>query len=385
MGDYDYAYNTSAFGAAPGVYGVLEELAKSDVSGYPSSFTKKRPGPLVARLAKDYGVDPSQVVVGLGGEEILKHATRFAMRPGEVLALGDVTWPHYRKMARRVQARVVPYLVDEIDTGAVTGVGEFAVNVDELCRLPRHHHVRLLIITSPANPTGDMFPVDRLDEVLDAFRGALVISDEAYDGLADYSRSLWSVAMQGMTERHPQLLRVRSWSKGAGMAKLRVGAGIGGVGWEGLFELFEHYLGFPEYLEEAGVAALDDVQHQQSVRSAYVAARQGLYDALPAMGIRVFRSQANFILVRFPDRMIPAIRRAFDSAGIVVKWLDGKLTGCARITVGTPEQSTFLLYVLGQAFVTASTESRRNATTRTELQLRALEMDGAQVVHGVVS
>jgi histidinol-phosphate/aromatic aminotransferase/cobyric acid decarboxylase-like protein len=76
------------------------------------------------------------------------------------------------------------------------------------------------------------------------------------------------------------------------------------------------------------------------------------FEALNKMaGVVAYRSQGNFILVRFPEHFIPMLRSKLSDFGIAIKFFDGRdLQCCARITIGTPEQNTRLLEVLQRCF-----------------------------------
>src|SRR4051812_37365468 len=165
------AHNTNPYGCAPGVRDVLARMTHAELHRYPSSFYDNRPGPLVARVARDFAVDPSLVALALGAGEILKLAVHLYVRPGEVVAVPALAWPQYHVWAGWARARTVGYPLVEIPAEtAAGGVATFAVDVDALLRLRAEVPVRMLLLASPNNPTGDVFPAERLDEVLHAYR-----------------------------------------------------------------------------------------------------------------------------------------------------------------------------------------------------------------------
>ena len=346
MNDISLAHNTNSYGCAPGVRDVLARLARAELHRYPRSFYDDRPGPLVERVARDFAVDPALVALALGAGEILKLAMHLYLRPGETVAVPGVAWPQYRVWASWARARTVGYPLVEIPPeAAADGVATFAVDVDALLRLRTQVPVRLLLLGSPNNPTGDVFPAERLDEVLHAYRDAVVILDEAYVGCGDAHPD--ETALPGLTDRHPNLMRVRTFSKAHALAALRIGYAVLGAGLADFAEFTARYLGFPEFLEEAAVAALDDLGHSERVRHAMVRERDLLYRALaPLAQIRVYRSHGNFVLVRFSPEVVAPVRDALRTARIRFKWLSDPDYCCARVSLGTPDENAAVRDVL---------------------------------------
>lgn len=359
--DISLAHNTNPYGCAPGVRDVLAELAHTELHRYPRSFYDNRPGPLVSRVARDFAVDPSLVALALGAGEILKLAMHLYLRPGEIVAVPGVAWPQYGVWASWARARTVGYPLVEIPPEAgAGGVATFAVDVDALLRLRTQVPVRMLLLGSPNNPTGDVFPADRLDEVLHAYRDAVVILDEAYVGCGD--RHPDDTALPGLTDRHPNLMRVRTCSKADALAALRIGYAVLGAGLADFAEFTARYLGFPEFLEEAAVAALDDLGHRERVRHAMIRERDLLYRALAPFGqVRVYRSHGNFALVRFSRDVVLPVRDALGAARIRVKWLSDP-DCCARVSLGTSDENAAVRDVLAGTLFRLSVPNGSSAT-----------------------
>ena len=366
MDTISLAHNTNPNGCAPRVRDVLARLAHMDVHRYPRSFYDDRPGPLVARVARDFAVDPSLVALALGAGEILKLAMHLYLRPGETVALPGVAWPQYHVWAGWARARTVGYpLVERPPEAASDGVATFAVDVDALLRLRTQVPVRMLLLASPNNPTGDVFPAERLGEVLHAYRDAVVILDEAYVGCGDAPPDV--TAMPGLTDRHPNLMRVRTCSKADALAALRIGYAVLGAGLADFAEFTSRYLGFPEFLEEAAVAALDDLDHRERVRCGMVHEREQLYRALaPFDQARVYRSHGNFTLVRFSPDVVAPVRDALQAARIRFKWLSDPAC-CARVSLGRPDENAAVRSVLVETLTRLTVPNGSPATAAADV------------------
>ncbi len=170
----------------------------------------------------------------------------------------------------------------------------------------------------------------------------LVVLDEAYVEFADHqSRASW------VTE-HENLVVLRTFSKAAGIAGLRLGYGI-----------------FPRWLMEqlwkfkqpynvnvaamvAGLASLRSVNEIRIVIELLKAERRRLYRALDAVPyLKPFPSQANFILCNVVGRSAAELKQSLERQGILVRFYSKpRLENCIRISVGRPDQTERLLNVL---------------------------------------
>jgi aspartate aminotransferase len=160
-----------------------------------------------------YEARPDQVVVTQGGIQALYLVLRALLEPGDEVLLPDPAWPNFRMIAHLLGARVLLYpLVAE---------GGFLPRLEDLERLvtPR---TRAILINSPSNPLGTVFPRELVETLL-AFarrRGLWFISDEVYDEIVfdDVFVSAGSVA-----DPSDRLVSIYSFSKVYAMTGWRVG------------------------------------------------------------------------------------------------------------------------------------------------------------------
>jgi len=361
----DLAHNVNPHGPAPAVLSTLAGLSAADLYEYPPNFTAGRPSALAERLAELCRTPVDRITLDVGGEGLLKGALHHLVRPGERVALPSAAWSHYRSLAVGVGADIVEYPVAPFGN-------EYIVDIDALLELA-DTGVRLLLLAGPANPTGNPFPLDRLPQVLAAFRESVVIYDEAYYGLGDHPPDI--AALPALTERFPNLLVVRSFSKLYGMAGMRIGYGIAGDGLAGFRDRTARYLGYSRPAELAALAALDSPDHYDEVRRAMVAGRDLIHRSLdPFDGVTAYRSQANFVLVRLPGYAVGPVRASLSAAGVCVKWFaEPQFVDCARITLGTHDQTLTVLHAL----VSALSRARRHATPRRADLIPAYQMAAA--------
>ena len=192
----------------------------------------------------------------------------------------------------------------------------------------------------PNNPTGTLWRPGFALELAARHRDTVIVSDEAY------------VAYSGVTNlphlaAHPNLVVMRTLSK-IGMAGLRVGFTISSPALAGVLEKVRPPYNLSSLDQRAAEFLVEHAGAWCAERAAEVVAERGrLAAALTARGLDVFASEANLLLVTFPDAQATWKRLA--DAGIVVRSFGsvGPLAACPRITVGTPAENAALIAALG--------------------------------------
>jgi len=205
---------------------------------------------------------------------------------------------------------------------------------------------KAIILCSPHNPATTIVrraPLLRLLERLGA-DAPLVVLDEAYRDFCDDPEYPDGVRL---LERFPRVLVLRTFSKIAGLAGLRVGFAIGST--EAIDRLNRARAPFNvnRLGQVAALAALEDVEHQERTRRLVLEERAFLAQELARRGFTFPLSQANFFLVKVPDAA--AVRTRLLRAGLLVR--DGAAVGVPdhlRISIGTRATNERLLAALSE-------------------------------------
>lgn len=279
-------------------------------------------------LRRHFDLDPGLgLILGNGSDELIQMLTLAVARPGATLLTPEPGFAIYRAAARTAG---MAYQVIELDPD------DFTLDRQEALAAIERHRPALLFIASPNNPTGNRFPRDTVIELAEAAPG-LVVIDEAYFPHADGD-------CLDLAGRPNNVLVMRTLSK-AGMAGLRLGWLVGDPAWVDAVERIRMPYNINALTQAAVAFALehDDWWREQAaaIRQRRQAAARRLAD-MP--DVRVWPSEANFLLVRVPDA--PVIHRALQDAGILVKCLHGQhpaLENCLRLTIGSEAETTALL------------------------------------------
>ncbi|HWX52707.1 MAG TPA: histidinol-phosphate transaminase, partial [Solirubrobacteraceae bacterium] len=263
----------------PRVVNAITFVARRGLHRYPHT----RGSELRDELAEHHGVDRARLILGNGAAELLSSATRALIEPGQRLITSWPAYPLYPIMARRAHGQAIP----------VSG------GVEELLDAAREPDVRVVVLASPNDPTGELLASASLEHLLHELpNDVALLLDEALVEFADAQPTNSSLAL---LEHHPRLLVFRSFSKAWGLAGLRVGYAIGGPGSEALLAELEPDLGVSEVSQAGALEALRGCAGLLERRVRTVAhQRPRLTAALRDRGFEVTDSQANFLWAAHP-------------------------------------------------------------------------------------
>jgi histidinol-phosphate aminotransferase len=210
---------------------------------------------------------------------------------------------------------------------------------------------RLVLLTDPNNPTGLPIPAGVIERILaaaTAVGNALVVVDEAY---ADFSGR----TSLSLLTRYRNLVIGRTFSKGHGLAGLRVGALVGHPDTLAPLRRVLPPYSVNLFATRALVAALDDDEYLPARLADAVASKELVYAFCDRLGLEYWRSESNFVLVRVGPRA-PEIVAALAAEGIVIRDRSTQpgCAGCVRFTAAVGEHTRRCLAALEVALASRS-------------------------------
>ena len=218
---------------------------------------------------------------------------------------------------------------------------DFSVDADAVAAAVEAHRPKLLFLTSPNNPSGNWLDDDAFERLLAL--PVVVVLDEAYVEFADHP------SRAGRVPGRDNLVVLRTFSKAAGIAGLRLGYGVFPQWLMHELLKFKQPYNVNVAASVAGLASLRNVEQIEAVVEKLKAERARLYERLDALaGLEaVPGSQANFILCRVLGRDARDLKRALERSGVLVRHYDKRgLEGCIRFSVGRPEHTDALIRAL---------------------------------------
>jgi histidinol-phosphate aminotransferase len=269
-------------------------------------------------------------VVGSGSDELIDLVLRLSLEPGDRVINCPPTfgmYPFSTGVCGGLVTNVPRNAEYEIDVSAVKSV------IDQ--------QAKVIFLASPNNPSGNITAEKDILKLLDT--GILVVVDEAY-----YEFS--GVTLAPLALHFPNLAVLRSFSKWAGLAGLRVGYGIFS---KEIAELI--YKIKPPYnvniaAQVAVKESLADIDYLREKTKAIISERERLFWELGKLRfLRPYPSRANFILCRVIDGQALQIKQGLEKKGIFVRYFDRPLLkNMLRISVGKPEHTDALIEALAE-------------------------------------
>ena len=209
------------------------------------------------RLSEIYGVPEEQVLIGYGGEDILKNVVHYYLSTGgnNSIMIPEFSWWYYNRIAGECGGTFKMYpLYETEDT--------FAYNVDEVIELTNKNRPRILLLASPNNPTGNSLTPEEIGRIMENIpEETMVLIDEAYASFITNDTAY----IAPLVEKYSNLVISRTLSKFYGLPGLRMGFGFMGKGHEGFLNYANKYLGYNRFSEAVALAALDSDDHYRKV------------------------------------------------------------------------------------------------------------------------
>ncbi len=276
-------------------------------------------------LARTFGLDLKNVVLGNGSNEIIELAYHAFTRPnpaGHEIVTSENAFAVYELMAQLFGVGCVK--VKEKDG--------FHHDLDAILAAitPR---TRLVFVASPNNPTGTRIPNADFDRFLDALPGHVIaVVDEAYYEFLDNPPDTLRAVREGK-----KAILMRTFSKIQGLAGLRIGYALTTPEIAGLLERSRQPFNTNMVAQTAALAALGDTEHQQKTKAITDAGRAKLQEAFAKMGLRFVPSEANFVLVEVGDAA--AVFKKLQTKGIIVRsMVSYRMPAWIRVSIGTPQE-----------------------------------------------
>ncbi|NLW56048.1 MAG: histidinol-phosphate transaminase [Firmicutes bacterium] len=292
-------------------------------------------------LAAKLGVEPEELIVGNGCDEVIKLLAEAFFQPEDEVIVADPTFGEYAYATQLMGARLVKVKGE----GLGHDLEKMADAVTE--------RTKAVFICNPNNPTGTVNSRRELENFLRRVpERVLVIVDQAYFEYVDDP-----AYPNGIDYRNDgRVLTLRTFSKIYGLAGFRVGYGVGSK------ELIEYINRVREpfnvnrLAQGAALAALADGEHLQRSREVNREGRKQLYRAFDDLGLAYLPSEANFILfaTSYPAR---DVFQALLRRGVIVRSADiFGLPNHIRVTVGTREQNQRFIRSLQEVLAELQTE-----------------------------
>ena len=312
--------NENPLGPPPAAREVIASFAPEKASIYPSGDSYY----LRQGLARKFGLNPDQFLVGNGATEVISFVVKAFCQEGDNIATADKTFAVYEWVAEfsGYEAKLIP-LKDHCfdDQGLLDAVDE---------------KTKVIFLCNPNNPTGTWWDETRLRAFLDKVDGRqIVVVDEAYCEFVEDPGFPDGIKL---IKEYPNLVAFRTFSKMFALAGLRIGYLAGSLDVVDIIRRTCVVYSVNVLAQAAAQAALEDESgHVQRTRDLVRSQKEYLMGELKEMGLTVQSGEGCFLMARLPISDTMAYRKLM-SQGVMVRTMTGfRFPNWIRISIGLPE------------------------------------------------
>lgn len=316
--------NENPYGPSPKALAAMQTELNDNLRLYPDPNGER----LKQAIADYYGVQPAQVFLGNGSDEVLAHAFHGLFQHGKPLLFPDITYSFYPVYC------------------GLYGIPFEAVPLDEQFQIRVADYAKPnggIIFPNPNAPTGCLLALDAIEQLLKSNPDSVVVVDEAY---VDFGGETAIT----LVDRYPNLLVTQTLSKSRSLAGLRVGLAVGHPDLiEALERIKNSFNSYPlDRMAIVGAAAaFEDKAYFQQTCQAVIDSREQLVAELNDLGFDVLPSAANFVFVRHPQKDAATLAASLREQGVIVRhFKQARIAQFLRISIGTPEQNQALVEAL---------------------------------------
>ncbi len=316
--------NENPYGPSPKALAAMQAELNDSLRLYPDPNGER----LKQAVADYYGVQPTQVFVGNGSDEVLAHAFHGLFQHDKPLLFPDISYSFYPVYC------------------GLYGIASEAIPLDEQFQIRIEDYARPnggIVFPNPNAPTGCVLALDAIERLLAANPDSVVLVDEAYIDFGGQS----AIAL---VDKYPNLLVSQTLSKSRSLAGLRVGFAVGHPDLiEALERIKNSFNSYPlDRLAIAGAAAaFEDRDYFEQTCRQVIESRESVVAGLQALGFEVLPSAANFVFARHPHKDAATLAAGLREQGVIVRhFKQARIAQFLRISIGAPEQNQALLDAL---------------------------------------
>ncbi|MBP1885596.1 histidinol-phosphate transaminase [Sinorhizobium mexicanum] len=318
--------NESPYAPSDKVIESIRAAASADLRLYPDPLALD----LRKAIAARYGLEPEEVFVGNGSDEVLAHAFAGLLKHDQPLLYPDISYSFYPTYAGLFGIDVVEVPLD----------AAFGIDIADYRR-----PAGAIILPNPNAPTGIGLPLAAIEALVAEHPDQPVVIDEAYVDFGGDSATT-------LVPKYENLLVVQTFSKSRALAGLRVGFAIGQRPLiEALERVKDSFNSYPlgRTAQAGAIAAIKDEAWFEQTRGKIIASREKLTGELKNRGFEVLPSQANFVFARHPGHGGQTLAAKLRERAVIVRhFAKPRISDFLRITIGTDEECARLVAALDE-------------------------------------
>ena len=317
--------NENPYGPLPEVNAALASLDALHI--YPDPESRR----IRKLLARYFQIPEQNIVIGAGADELIDLIMRIILEPGDGLVNCPPTFGMYAFDGAFNQAKII----------TVPRWPDFSIDIDGIKRAVEKFKPKLLFLANPNNPDGGMISKDEFQQLIDL--PLMLVMDEAY---IHFSGEKCSFIKE--VEAQQNLIILRTFSKWAGLAGLRIGYGVFPQTFVPMLMKAKQPYNVSVAAEQAAVITMQNIDKININTAHIIEQRNRLFNELKQFSwLEPYPSQANFILCKVKGIAAAEVKQILRKQGILIRHFDKPgLSDHIRISVGAKDQIHKLITTL---------------------------------------
>ncbi len=310
--------NENTFGPSPRCMDILKEIRIQDLYEYDMASKDF----LIEEISSAFSIPEDDIYIHNGSAEVIKSVFSIALERGDSVLLSDLGWSYYASLAKEKFCNVYYYDVLKDDY-------TYYMDVEDILKKAKQYQPKLIVITSPHNPTGCKIDGNALEMIIRENPEALVMLDEAYWGFSEEN-----IDVRRLVETYTNVIISRTFSKYYGLANMRVGYGFCNAKVKHIFGLDLPLFRESSISRRMAVAAMHDKKYYEDMNRELNQIKTWFMDELNMIpGVRAFQSCSNFVAVKIENADIQRIKEILKENGILIRLFEDKKEAVARIAI----------------------------------------------------
>ncbi|WP_440558205.1 aminotransferase class I/II-fold pyridoxal phosphate-dependent enzyme [Treponema succinifaciens] len=303
--------NENLFKPSPKVMEVLHNATYEDVYLYDLT----REDELAVEISKREEISTDHILIHSGSSDVIKTVMSLVLNKGDTVLISAPSWNYYKSIVELKMAKAEYYDV-------VPGKNSYEFDVSGLMSKARAVSPRIIIITTPHNPTGAVISASDLETIIKENPSSLVIVDEAYLGFSEQKFDV-----RHLLAAYSNVVFSRTFSKLYGLAGIRVGYGLCAPMAKQVFRLDVNPFRVNNISRKMAVAALRDEKYYKGLLKDITESRNFFINEMNRIpGVKAFDSAANFVFIHFSENTdVQALKDYLAQNGYLVRlWTERK-------------------------------------------------------------
>ena len=333
-------YNENLFGPSPKCLEVLRQTTVEDICLYDSTDDC----PLIQAVSERYELPKEYIFLHNGSAELMKTVFSIMLERGDSIMVQSPGWSYYSSVASYKGAKTITY--NTILDGGVT----CRHDIEDILSKAKAAKPKVIVITSPAMPTGQTISQENLVRFIEENPTSLVLVDEAYAGYRANTLNEYELA-----SKYENVVFSRTFSKYYGLGGMRLGYGIAGPAARSALWLDLPLYQLPLFARRVAAAAVADAayydkigQELNDVKAKFIA------EVNKIKGVHAYESDSNFVFLDTSGYDLEAVRQFVFQNGYLIRSFTAGGEEHLRITMGPRD----IIVPFLEVFKTALLQSR---------------------------